>query len=284
MDSNRFSRFEERIRSLVEGSFARLFSGQVQPREVALALARAMEEQAVEDEAGNELAPNRYAVHLDPAEHDALLVAQPDLAALLADHLISLAQDSGLRLDEPPDVTLVPDPKIPAHTVAVFAEYARTQKQTTQLMKPLKTASRSEPRGKRLPQAFLIVDGSRYLPLERSVVNVGRRRDNHIVLDDPRISRQHCQLRFRFGAFVLYDLGSRGGTFVNNERVTECVLKPGDVLSLAGVQVVYMVEDATTGQFASPMDTDTRADTVDMMGPDDMPEWEDFQEDDPGGY
>ncbi|NDJ79160.1 MAG: FHA domain-containing protein, partial [Chloroflexi bacterium] len=79
-------------------------------------------------------------------------------------------------------------------------------------------------------------------PLDRSVITIGRRHDNTIVLDDSRISRQHAQLRYRQGAFVLYDLGSRGGTFVNGARITEVALRPGDVIALAGVTVVY-VED-----------------------------------------
>jgi pSer/pThr/pTyr-binding forkhead associated (FHA) protein len=125
--------------------------------------------------------------------------------------------------------------------------------------------------GEKLPAAFLVVDGSRYVPLERTVINLGRRRDNTIVLDDPRVSRQHCQLRFRFGQFVLYDLGSRGGTFVNNARVSECVLRPGDVISLAGVPVVYMVEEGTTGRSSGDArDTQMHLDPVDVEEDEDL--------------
>ena len=38
---------------------------------------------------------------------------------------------------------------------------------------------------------------------------------------------------------MLYDLGSTGGTFVNGQGVQECVLRPGDVISLAGVSLIY---------------------------------------------
>jgi pSer/pThr/pTyr-binding forkhead associated (FHA) protein len=38
---------------------------------------------------------------------------------------------------------------------------------------------------------------------------------------------------------VIYDLGSSGGTLVNGDRVSECLLQPGDVINLAGVQVIY---------------------------------------------
>jgi pSer/pThr/pTyr-binding forkhead associated (FHA) protein len=71
------------------------------------------------------------------------------------------------------------------------------------------------------------------------VVSIGRRFDNHIILDDSRVSRAHAQLRLRFGHYVVYDLSSTGGTFVNDKRVEECVLRPGDVISLGGVTMIY---------------------------------------------
>jgi hypothetical protein len=255
MDKNRFSQFEERIQSLIEGGFSRLFAGRLQPREVALRLARAMEDEADLDDAGNLAAPNRYIVALNPDDHAALLAAQPDLAVMLAEHLIQLARDSDLRLDAPPEVTLIPDHAVALHTASVQAEHVDAARQTTQMM--LISPEEPEPAGEnvQLPNAFLVVDGSRYVPLEHTVINIGRRRDNTIVLDDRRISRQHCQLRFRFGEFVLYDLGSRGGTFVNNARVAQCVLRPGDVISLAGVPLVYMVEDDSEPRKTSGGDT-----------------------------
>jgi hypothetical protein len=241
MDKNRFSQFEERIQALVEGGFARLFAGRLKPREVALRLARAMEDESELDEMGNLAAPNRYVVLLHPDDHAALLAAQPNLAASLAGHLIDLAAESDLALDVPPDVTLEPDPAVALHSVLVRAAHVEAIKQTTQMMVVEDDDSAAD--GADLPAAQLIIDGDRIVPLDKNVINIGRRRDNTIVLDDRRVSRQHCQLRFRFGEFVLYDLGSRGGTFVNEQRVSECVLRSGDVISMAGVTVVYVLDE-----------------------------------------
>lgn len=87
--------------------------------------------------------------------------------------------------------------------------------------------------------AFLIIEGVKIHPLKESVVNVGRRLENQIVIDDPRISRTHAQLRAIKGHFVLFDLNSTGGTFVNGQRTSQTVLYPGDVISLAGVTLVF---------------------------------------------
>ncbi len=253
MDKNSLSRFEERIQALVEGGFARLFNGRLQPREVALRLARAMEDGAHLDDQQRECAPNHFAVHLNPDDYAVLLERQPDLAVLLSEHLVALAHESGLLLDALPSVDLVPDESTAANSVSIVAGHRRSLRESTQVLSPLDEAD--APRRDVLPDAFLIVDGKHYVPLDRTVINIGRRRDNTIVLDDMRISRHHCQLRFRFGEFVLYDLGSRGGTFVNDQRVAECVLRPGDVLSLAGVALVYHVDDASTGRVGPKGDT-----------------------------
>ena len=87
--------------------------------------------------------------------------------------------------------------------------------------------------------AFVIVDSYKVIPLTRAVVNIGRRVDNDLVLDDPRVSRKHVQLRATNGRYVIFDLDSTGGVYVNGQRVEQGVLYPGDTISLGGVSLVY---------------------------------------------
>lgn len=87
--------------------------------------------------------------------------------------------------------------------------------------------------------AFLVIDGVKVIPLTRTLITIGRRVENTVVLDDPRVSRNHAHLRAVRGRYVLYDLDSTGGSFVNGVRVTQSLLYPGDVISLGGVTVVY---------------------------------------------
>ncbi len=47
------------------------------------------------------------------------------------------------------------------------------------------------------------------------------------------------ELRAIRGRYVLFDLNSTGGTFVNGQRITQFTLRPGDVISLAGVTIIY---------------------------------------------
>src|SRR5262245_25650387 len=62
--------------------------------------------------------------------------------------------------------------------------------------------------------------GSSVVPLEGDRVTVGKARSNRIVIeDDPRVSRMHAVLERLDAGWVVRDLGSRNGTFVNGERL-----------------------------------------------------------------
>jgi pSer/pThr/pTyr-binding forkhead associated (FHA) protein len=76
-------------------------------------------------------------------------------------------------------------------------------------------------------------------PLDESVINLGRRSDNHVVIDEMRVSRKHAQIRAIKGHYVIFDLDSSGGTYVNGVLSSQATLYPGDVISLAGVDLVY---------------------------------------------
>ena len=222
------------MEAFVEGTFARLFAGRVHPRDVAVQLTRALEDSALRG------APAlRYAVRLNPADAQALLGDHPRLAEALADELVAMARAANLTLPSRPEVLILPDAALKPRSVGVTADSGGpVEPGFTQGMTP-PAPGQPVP----APAAFLILDGERTLSLTQPVVSIGRRLDNHIILDDPCISRAHAQLRLRFGRYVLYDLGSTGGTSVNNQRIHECVLQPGDVISLADVPLIYGEED-----------------------------------------
>jgi pSer/pThr/pTyr-binding forkhead associated (FHA) protein len=65
-------------------------------------------------------------------------------------------------------------------------------------------------------------------------MTLGRQADNQIVINDHRVSRHHAQLSWRGTSYVLEDLGSANGTWVNGAKVTNPVtLKPGDTVGLS---------------------------------------------------
>jgi pilus assembly protein CpaF len=79
-------------------------------------------------------------------------------------------------------------------------------------------------------------------PLEGDQLIIGRDASNGVSINDAEISRKHSRLLFQGGKYVLEDLGSTNGTFVNGQRLAgPVVLKPGDVVSL-GEQIVLMYD------------------------------------------
>ena len=73
-------------------------------------------------------------------------------------------------------------------------------------------------------------------------VTIGRSEEATIQIKDDRISRQHCSVAFKDGGYILADLKSTNGTWVNNDRVTEVSLKPNDKIRLGQTIVVFANE------------------------------------------
>jgi len=96
---------------------------------------------------------------------------------------------------------------------------------------------------------LIVVEGpekGRRYPLEGLICTLGRAADNAIVLDSPRISRHHAQIRLLPGEAVIEDLGSTNGTWVNAQRLMgPHTLTPGDLIRLADyVTLEYVLEDS----------------------------------------
>ncbi len=80
--------------------------------------------------------------------------------------------------------------------------------------------------------------------LEGDQITIGRDPTNSITINDAEISRRHARLSYQGGKYVLEDLGSTNGTFVNGQRLAgPRVLKSGEVVSF-GEQIV-LVFDST---------------------------------------
>jgi pSer/pThr/pTyr-binding forkhead associated (FHA) protein len=55
------------------------------------------------------------------------------------------------------------------------------------------------------------------------------------------VSRHHCQLKLQHGAYSFADLGSRNGSWVNGQRVTEIALGPGDLIRIGSTEIEFQV-------------------------------------------
>ncbi len=105
---------------------------------------------------------------------------------------------------------------------------------------------------------FLIFNGAKAIPLTQLVTSIGRSHGNTIVIDDPRISRRHLEIRFISDHFVVFDLQSTGGTFINGQRVGQGVLYPGDLITLAGVDLVFIQDNHIGKTYTNPIGSGDR--------------------------
>lgn len=80
--------------------------------------------------------------------------------------------------------------------------------------------------------------GARFL-LDAEKTTAGRRPDSDIFLDDVTVSRKHAEFVRRGGQFVVRDVGSLNGTYVQRDRIEEAVLRPGDEVQIGKYRLVF---------------------------------------------
>jgi pSer/pThr/pTyr-binding forkhead associated (FHA) protein len=99
--------------------------------------------------------------------------------------------------------------------------------------------------GELIPQG-----GGDPIPLCREVLVIGRRESCDICLNFANISGRHCELSFRDGYWFIRDLGSTNGIKVNNQRVVQRPLRPGDEIAIAKRRFTIRYNLPSSGQQA----------------------------------
>ena len=89
--------------------------------------------------------------------------------------------------------------------------------------------------------------GSRFL-LDSDLTTVGRHPGSDIFLDDVTVSRRHAEF-YRHGAgFIVRDVGSLNGTYVNRERIEEAELFGGDEVQIGKFRLLFMAHSPEVGR------------------------------------
>lgn len=227
------ARFERLVEQAVEGSLHRIFPTTLQPVQLAKAAARAMEEGRVVGLRGAEV-PNSYLVHIAPADHQRLGGYAEKLSQELSEYLLEYARDRGMRPIGEPRVTLVSDPRIRPSSVRAEAHFTElpadrraeveaAMGSTRRLRLAELAAASVEPASETArADTWWLVAGAdlRYaLQPEAGLIRVGRAADNDVVISQQRVSRYHAQLRRVESTWLVYDLESTNGTFVDQVPV-----------------------------------------------------------------
>ncbi len=226
------------LQTLIEVKLINVLPGQKAEDLIVQKFLAALHSNLIVLEDGILVAPNVYTLLVcnDSVAH----WKEPHLFETLIEILKTAGQDEGIHFDHLPTITIAEDPSIPPGDFNLVASHRVEPIEETKDMETDNEYQNESSGYDTIPEnAYLIVEGVKVFPLKQPVINIGRRLDNTVIVDDPRISRNHAQLRAIKGRFVIFDLNSTGGTFVNGQRANQSVLYPGDVISLAGVSLIF---------------------------------------------
>jgi len=233
----KLDQLEVKLQTLVENQLVGILPGLEVEDRVIQRLANALKQNIIQQKDEGAIAPDVFTLIVAP-DSSPMWKEQRTLD-VLKNIITTAGNDVGLKFAAQPTITITTDETYSAEEIRVVASHRLEPVADTQGMQTSLTNENAEALDNIPENAFLIIEGVKVHALEEAVVNIGRRLENHLVIDDPRVSRNHVQLRAIKGRFVLFDLNSTGGTFVNGQRTSQTVLYPGDVISLAGVALIF---------------------------------------------
>ncbi len=235
--SSQFDRIENRLQQFLESTLNRLPWRDSQPK-LALPLVAALRYQFELDPQSVEPLPDRVNIFLQP-DICAAWESHADWQNWLARVIMELTTELNRSFVREPEVRFVPDQEMDRKDVRVVLTFQEVDTSSTAVLANDSESGELAPSADVQTGPYLILEDNRIFPLKSPVTNIGRRESNDLVLADIRISREHAQIRFIHGECMLFDLNSTGGTFVNGHRITTYKLQPGDVIVLAGTNLIY---------------------------------------------
>jgi pSer/pThr/pTyr-binding forkhead associated (FHA) protein len=233
----KLDQLEVKLQILVENQLMGILPGLKIEDRIIQRLANALKQNIIQQKDDGAIAPDVFTL-IVATDSSPMWKEQRTLDALKS-IITTAGNDVGLIFTTQPTITITTDDSYSAEEISVVASHRLEPVADTQGTQTSLTNESAEIIDKIPENAFLIIEGVKVHALDATVVNIGRRLENHLVIDDPRVSRNHAQLRAIKGRFVLFDLNSTGGTFVNGQRTSQTVLYPGDVISLAGVALIF---------------------------------------------
>jgi len=184
---------------------------------------------------GRVFAPDQFTLSVHPEGLRQIGQLPNDLQMEISRDFRQALQDAGFLFAREVHFTLATDPTLPHDGVRVIGWHSSNPLDIKGEITPIEEYDTDRPPA----GAFLVVEGSRHFPLSTALIQIGRRLDNDLVIDDPRVSRQHLRLLAKRGKFILHDLNSTAGTYVNGIKVKDHSLQPGDVINVATFELIY---------------------------------------------
>ncbi|MGH2456168.1 MAG: FhaA domain-containing protein [Candidatus Limnocylindria bacterium] len=248
------------ILSRLEAIFERLFEApagrlgaRLQPVSLAKRIERAMDTTKSFRDDGV-IVPNQYVLHLNPADFAAFESYRGSLEDDLAHGVLSRARHERYTLVARPRVSIMADKNVQRGDIRVAANVVDQEGSRIRDDRPLPASSDTMVFARpghevaapdSAKRAYLLVetDGAPAVQFDLggALISIGRASDNDVIVDDPLVSRHHCQLKLQHGAYSFADLGSRNGSLVNGQPVNEIALGPGDRIRIGSTDIEFQV-------------------------------------------
>lgn len=218
------AKIESVCAAVIERTFAKTFPSDLEPAQIARRLVATMEAKT-RTENGRLVAPSRYIVFVASIDFARMTEHRVYLEREWASLLREMADGVGVAiLGSGARVALRERADLPAGAMHIDAEEVN----------PTITIDTRSPHESLPPRHFNLrmVEGVPEYGMYRlgSTTRIGRHEESEIFLVDPSVSRNHAIIEMVDGELILKDCDSTNGTFLNDERITTCVLRDGDIV------------------------------------------------------
>ena len=226
-------RFEEWVAGWLEGRLGGLLGARLEPADIARGLAAHLEDHAMVG-AGRRYAPNRYRVYLNPTTLEAMAPYRSELERELARGLHAAAERIGAAFLGQVAVACLPDARLGAARLRIESDVVGADAGDLSGPDGQTMAIAVPPAHQQASTMLELVSdrGTHRLDPGSGAQTLGRGLDNDWILDAPSVSRHHARLIPQGGHWLVEDMGSKHGVFVNDRRVISGLLRAGDRLRL----------------------------------------------------
>lgn len=240
--NKKLDKIESKLRTLFEERLLSLFSDEIHQSSLVDDLLRVMKDKLRENPEDTFYAPDQFTLEV-PLEDFSEWLSHQDILDEIASVLWKTGAEEGFTFQQPPEIKIHKNPDVVLNQFNITASFSPT--------KPSLSDTAIMPQNEKgndqhsLPEnAFFVIGGKKSFPLDKNVINIGRHSNNDLILDDLHVSRHHAQLRSINRRFVIFDVGSSGGLFLNGKKISQATLQAGDVVRLGVTNLIY-VQDST---------------------------------------
>jgi hypothetical protein len=238
--NKKLDRIEAHLRTLFEKSLLKIITRNSPQRSLIDELMTVMRENLWEGPETQIYAPDQFMIHVPPEEFLEWQIHQ-DILDEMADSIFNTGQAEGVLFQKTPKIKPHANSEVSKFNFMISAHISSDNSNlpvTSAISQSEKNTANSA-----IPtDAFLIIGGTNNFHLNKTVIDIGRHSNNDLTLDDPHVSRHHAQLRAIKKHYVIFDVGSTAGIFLNGKKTSQATLQAGDVIRIGLINLIYIQE------------------------------------------